>query len=253
MKKLMVFGALALCAAVGYSDIESSNIVGYQEKGVRRLLSQQVCTFETVGGGGMDIQKLVPVDENGDYIGDGDITIQFTSDRGALENAYAYYGDDEYDDDCPAGWYNEFTDERVDFTFDPGQGFQVNAGSACTFVYAGEVVTAQTFVPCRRLLSPQGNVRPTAVDLQTIIPVDAADADGEYVGDGDITIQFCGDRGALESAYAYYGDDEYDDDCPAGWYNEFTDERVTCTLDPGQGFKVNAGTACWLKYPAIGE
>ena len=250
MKKLM-FAAAVAAGLVAFGDgIESANTVGYQAKSVRRLLSQQVCTFDAIGGGGMDIQKLIPVDENGDYIGDGDITIQFTSDRGALLGAYAYYGEDEYDDDCPAGWYNEETDERVVFTFDPGQAFQVNAGSACTFTYAGEVVSTQTFVPCRRLLSPQGNSRPVSVDIQTIIPVDAID-DGEYIGDGDITIQFTSDRGALQSAFAYYGDDEYDDGCLAGWYNEETDERVDYTLEPGQGFKVNAGTACYLKFPAL--
>ena len=248
MKKIM-FG-LAAAAAIAAFGIESANTVGYQQKAVRRLLSQQVCTFDAIGGGGLDIQKLIPVDENGDYVGDGDITIQFTSDRGALLGAYAYYGDDEYDDDCPAGWYNEETDERVTFTFDPGQGFQVNAASACIFTYAGEVVAAQTFVPCRRLLSPQGNIRPVPVDIQTIIPVDAVE-DGEYVGDGDITIQFTGDRGALEGAFAYYGDDEYDDDCPAGWYNEETDERVTYTFEAGQGSKVNAAQACYLNFPAL--
>ena len=87
-------------------------------------------------------------------------------------------------------------------------------------------------------------------DIQSIIPVDAVD-DGEYIGDGDITIQFTGNRGALEGAFAYYGDDEYDDDCPAGWYNEDTDERVTYSFEPGQGFKVNAATACYLKFPAL--
>ena len=77
------------------------------------------------------------------------------------------------------------------------------------------------------------------------------DENGDYIGDGDITIQFTGSRGALEGAYAYYGDDEYDDDCPAGWYNEDTDERVTYSFEPGQGFKVYAATACYLKFPAL--
>ena len=131
MKKLM-FAAAVAAGLVAFGDgIESANTVGYQQKAVRQFLSQQVCTFDAVGGGGLDLQKLIPVDANGDYIGDGDINVQFYNEYGLIQSAFAYYGDDEYDDDCPAGWYNEETDERVTFTFDPGQGFYVSAASAC--------------------------------------------------------------------------------------------------------------------------
>ena len=249
MKKIM-FG-LAAAAAIAAFGIESANTVGYQQKAVRQFLSQAVCTFDAVGGGGLDIQKLIPVDENGDYIGDGEINIQFNNEYGALQGAYSYYGDDEYDDDCPAGWYNEDTDERVVFTFDPAQGFDVFAGTACVFQYAGEVVTAQSYVPCRQFLSAQGNIRPVTIDIQTIIPVDGDDDTAEYIGDGEINVQFNNEYGALQGAFAYYGDDEYDDDCPAGWYNEDTDERVTYSFEPGEGFTIFAGTACYLKFPAL--
>ena len=252
MKKVMFAAAMAAGLVAFGEGIESANTVGYQQKAVRQFLSQAVCTFDAVGGGGLDIQKLIPVDENGDYIGDGDITIQFNNQYGILDGgAFSYYGEDEYDDDCPAGWYNEDTDERVTFTFDPAQGFDVFAGTACVFQYAGEVVTAQSFVPCRQFLSPQGNIRPVSVDVQTIIPVDGDDDTATYIGDGDITIQFNNQYGVLDHAYSYYGDDEYDDDCPAGWYNEDTDERVTYSFAPGEGFTVFAGTACYLKFPAL--
>ena len=129
MKKVM-FG-LAAAAAIAAFGIESANTVGYQLKAVLQFLSQAVCTFDAVGGGGLDIQKLIPVDENGDYVGDGDINIQFYNEYGLIQSAFAYYGDDEYDDDCPAGWYNEETDERVTYTFEAGEGFTIFAGTAC--------------------------------------------------------------------------------------------------------------------------
>ncbi len=251
MKKLMFAAAVAAGLAAFGDGIESANTVGYQQKAVRQFLSQQVCTFDAVGGGGLDLQKLIPVDANGDYIGDGDINVQFYNEYGLIQSAFAYYGDDEYDDDCPAGWYNEETDERVTFTFDPGQGFYVSAASACIFQYAGEVVTAQSYVPCRQFLSAQGNIRPMAVDIQTIIPVDGDDETAEYVGDGAINIQFCNEYGIAEQAFSYYGDDEYDDDCPAGWYNEETDERVTYSFAAGEGFLISASSACYLKFPAL--
>ena len=48
--------------------MESANVVGYQNKAVRQYLSPQVCTFDQIGvtGGALDIQKLVPVDGEGE-------------------------------------------------------------------------------------------------------------------------------------------------------------------------------------------
>ena len=107
-------------------------MVGYQTKAVGKNLSQQVCTFDQIGveGGALDIQKLVPVDGEGDYIGDGKVHIQFISALGVTLTTYGYYGDDEYDDDCPAGWYNEKTDELAEYTFGAGEGFMLSAGTA---------------------------------------------------------------------------------------------------------------------------
>ena len=238
------------CATVGLADgIESSNIVGYQNKEVRKNISQQVCTFDAVGGGGLELAKLIPDDGEGNYVGDGEINVQFKSALGILEYAYAYYGENEYDEDCPAGWYNEKTDELItDHVFNPGEGFQVNAGTPCVFLYSGEVNMAETDIPFRKNISMQGNIRPTPVDIQTLIPVDE---DGEYIGDGEVNIQFASALGILEVAYAYYGKDEYDDDMPAGWYNEKTDELAEYTFVAGEGFKVNAGTVGYLRFPAL--
>ena len=251
MKKLMIAASAALCATVGLC-IESANVVGYQNKAVRQFLSQQVCTFDAVGGGGLELAKLIPIDGEGEYIGDGEINIQFKSPLGALQTSYAYYGKDEYDDDTPAGWYDEMEDELIsDFTFNPGEGFQVNAGTACNFLYSGEVNMAETDVPFRQYLSMQGNIRPTAVDIQDIIPVDSNDENAEYIGDGDINIQFSSPLGVLQFSYAYYGKDEYDDDTPAGWYDEMEDELADYTFGAGEGFKINAAQAGYLRFPEM--
>lgn len=235
-------------ATVGLS-IESATVVGYQNKDVRKNLSQQVCTFDAVGGGGLELVKLLPVDGNGDYVGGGEINIQFKNALGVLDYSYAYYGKDEYDDDCPAGWYNEMTDELImDHVFAPCEGFLVSAGRTCNFVYSGEVNMAETDVPFRKNLSMQGNIRPTTTDIQDIIPVDG---EGEYIGNGGINIQFASPLGLLEVAYAYYGKNEYDDDMPAGWYNEMTDELADYTFAAGEGFKVAAGKTGFLRFPEL--
>ena len=107
-------------------------MVGYQNKAVRQFLSQQVCTFDQIGvtGGALDIQQLIPVDGEGDYVGNGAVTIQFISPLGAAQSFYSYYGKDEYDDDTPAGWYDEDEDELAVYTFAAGEGFKLYAGQA---------------------------------------------------------------------------------------------------------------------------
>ena len=112
--------------------MESANTVGYLNKSVRKNLSQQVCTFDQIGvaGGTLDIQKLIPVDGDGDYVGDGAVHIQFISALGVLQSAYGYYGDDEYDDGMTAGWVDEDNDELADLTLSAGQGFMVYASQA---------------------------------------------------------------------------------------------------------------------------
>ena len=120
------------CATVGLC-VESANVVGYQNKSVRQDLSQQVCTFDQIGvaGGALDIQKLIPVDGNGDYVGEGDINIQFKSSLGVLQAAYAYYGPKELNKkQTVAGWYDDETEEMAEYTFAPGEGFKIYAGTA---------------------------------------------------------------------------------------------------------------------------
>ena len=251
MKKLMITAAAALCATVGFGEgIESANIVGYQTKGVRQFLSQQVCTFDQIGveGGALDLQKLIPVDADGDYVGEGAVNIQFYSNLGAGLAAYSYYGKDEYDDDTPAGWYDEGEDELAVYSFKAGEGFDVYTTAVCSFQYSGEVNLAETDVPFRQFLSAQGNIRPLAVDIQDIIPVDS---EGDYIGEGAVNIQFYSNLGAGLAAYSYYGQDEYDDDTPAGWYDEGEDELADYTFTAGEGFKIYATQAGFLRFPEL--
>ena len=67
--------------------------MGYLNKDVRKNLSQQVCTFDQIGvtDGALDIQKLIPVDADGAYVGGGEVNIQFINQYGKLTDGYAYY------------------------------------------------------------------------------------------------------------------------------------------------------------------
>jgi len=167
-----------------------------------------------------------------------------------MTTSYAYYGPGEYDKKHPeAGWYDEDEDELAEYTFASGEGFQVNAATACNFQYSGQVNMSEVDVPFRKNLSFQANVRPCTTDIQSIIPVDE---EGEYIGDGDINIQFFSNLGKMITSYAYYGPGEYDKKHPeAGWYDEDEDELVEYTFAGGEGFKLNAAQAGYLRFPEL--
>ena len=118
-------------ATVGLS-IESANVVGYQNKDVRRGLSQQACTFDQIGvaEGTLDVQNLIPVDGEGAPVGDGDVTIQFINNTGKIINQYTYYLAKELGPmQTTPGWYDE-DEEEADVTFLAGEGFKLSAASA---------------------------------------------------------------------------------------------------------------------------
>ena len=124
-----------------------------------------------------------------------------------------------------------------------------SAGTPCKFVYSGEVNMAETDVPFRKNLSPQGNIRPATVDIQDIIPVDG---EGDYIGEGEISIQFYSGLGVLQGAYSYYGPGEYGKKFPnAGWYDEDNDELAEYDFAPGEGFLLMAGSAGYLRFPEL--
>ena len=234
-------------ATVGFS-IESSNVVGYQNKDVRKGLSQQVCTFDQIGvtGGALDIQRLIPVDSNGDAVIGGEVFIQFYNYVGKYERQFYYAGADEVDDGSIEGWYDD-NDEYVTYSLDANEAFQVSAAQAVSFVYSGEVNMAETDVPFRKGLSFQGNIRPVTVDIQSVIPVND---EGESIIGGEVYIQFYTFVGKFERQFYYAGKDEVDDGSIEGWYND-DDEYAEFSFASAQGFKVSAAQAGYLRFPEL--
>ncbi len=104
MKKLMTIAAAALCGvAFAEGEIASANIVGYQNKDVARLLSNQIPTFEKIGSEGTKLSEFTPFDENGDPLAD-EITVQFYSDRGKMLESYTWTLGENIDTGYEDGW-----------------------------------------------------------------------------------------------------------------------------------------------------
>lgn len=68
----------------------------------------------------MRCQDILPV---GATVDDGTVNIQTLDAYGRTTAMYTYWGHDMFDDDCPAGWYDD--DGRVDITFPAGTGLWV--------------------------------------------------------------------------------------------------------------------------------
>ena len=239
-----------LWATVGMADVESANIVGYQNANVRQNLSVQLPTFEGVGSEGMDIQKIIPVPAEGEVLESGDYTIQIFNDVGRVTTQYAYVLGEDIDDGYADGWYEEDWETFVEKTLAPGEAFKVSAAKAGgTFQYAGEVHGEAISVPVRQNLSAQGNVRPTAVNIQSIVP---AVAEGDDLESGDFTMQLISDTGRVTTQYAYVLGEDIDDGYADGWYEEDWETIVEKTFAPGEGFLMSAakdGGA--LTFPAL--
>ena len=205
-------------------------------------------TFEKVGAEGSDITEFAPVDAEGEKLS-GEITVQFYSDRGLLQEDYTWWLGEDVDDGMPDGWYNEDMDEAKNRPLALGEGFKVSTTyTGAKLVYAGQVDTDVIAIPIPRLLSSTGNLRPCAIKMSDLTPVNE---DDEALS-GEITIQFYSDRGLLLEDYTWWLGEDVDDGMPDGWYNEDMDEVKDKDLAAGQGFCISTTyTGAYLKFAAL--
>ena len=226
------------------------NPVGYQNKDVSRLLSNQIVTFEKVGGEGSDITEFYPVDENGDKLA-GEVTAQFYSDKGKLLEEYCWYTGESLDVGYVDGWYDENFDEAKSRSLDFGEGFKISTSyTGSKLVYSGQVTLDVVAVPIPRLLSCKGNIRPCAVEMRDLTIVDENDDPVP----GEVTIQFYSDKGKLLEEFCWYTGESLDVGYVDGWYDENFDEPKNKNLEAGAGFCLSTSyTGAFLKFPAIGS
>ena len=126
MKKLIALAAVAACGAA-IAAVESPNIVGYQTDGAAVNLSAHVLPFAPIGDTGIDLQSIVPTVASG-TLKSGDFVIQYYNQYGVLDHAYYYLLAPDTDEEETDGWWDD--QDGVTYstkTFEPGEGFWVNA------------------------------------------------------------------------------------------------------------------------------
>lgn len=214
--------------------------MGYQAQELCNGFTMSGPTFVSINDSGINIQNIVV---NGSNIDEGSVSIQTLTSTGRTKDLYIYYGKDIFDDNCPAGWYDD--DGLVDVSFGPGQGLWIGApDSETTLTFSGAVDINDTVIPLQNGFTATANVTPVALSIQDIV------VNGSNIDEGSVSIQTLTSTGRTDKLYIYYGDDIFDDNCPAGWYDD--DGLVDATFEPGQGLWVGASDSeTTIRLPAV--
>ena len=237
-----VLGAqAALCAAVGFADIESANVVGYYTYDLEAGYNFVTPVFENVGGGAMSIQDVKVLG----------------SDGWATEAIFGLDADglltgEDFTWQCPdASGLDYFAwidaeGAEADYTFAPGAGFYLYADSDELKLQTCGQVTVGAFT--RTLVAGYnftGNFSPVDLDLQDLKiegsdgwateAIFGLDADGLLTGE-DFTWQ-CPDASGLDHF---------------AWINADGEEATGVTVKAGQALYLYADSDdLVLKLPAV--
>ena len=217
-------------------------VVGYAKNDLTNGYSLIVAPFCEVGQdtdeAATSINKFIPVDSNGQTLGNATFQLQTKNAQGGLGKDYVYLldGDDSNEGD---GWFSgEDWCTPADKTFKIGESFLFNSGvQGGTLTFDGQVVSRPLGLKLINGYQLLGNPRPTALPLANIIPVDA---DGNTVGNAAFQLQTKNAQGGLGKDYVYLldGDDSNEGD---GWFSgEDWCTPADLILQPCDGFLFNS-------------
>ena len=240
MKKMIGFGAVALCAAVACADVTSANTVGYMNTNLRANYTATGASFCSIGAEGFKLSELkmtgLPKTVN------GTIVIQLLDDLGSTKEIYKYYkgGRGSY---ATEGWYNATTlidgsDADHEILLPKGQGLWFKGVADLSFTSSGEVIAGDFTTELRANYTLLSNPFPAAIKLSKIklegLPKTV---------NGTIVIQLLDDLGSTKEIYKYYkgGRGSY---ATEGWYNATT---LIDGSDADHEIEIPAGVAMWFK------
>ena len=247
MKKLMIAASAALCATVGFGELASANVVGYQDKGVRVGYTMTGPSFVSVGAteAKIDLTEIKVAGYEGENM--EVVVIQTLDYLGNAVDTYSWMDDDGAGDFDP-GWYNGDYE-----AIEPGTVF-IDAGTALwtagddglSLTYAGQVWTARSSIPLRVGYTAVANPSAGAVDLTDVV-VEGYEGENMEV----VVIQTLDYLGNAIDSYSWMDDDGAGDFDP-GWYNGDYEaiEEGTVFIQPGEGLWVAGDAGLTLEFPA---
>ncbi len=224
--------------------------MGYQTKDIAKGFSAEAATFVNVGTEAMSIKDIVPKNADGETVGGGAFQLQTKAPSGGLDEQFLYLFEDDVGEGLGDGWYNGDGETLATKTFAPGEGFVFNSSvDGATLTFTGEVLAKAVDVTIVQGFSALGNLRPTQVSIQSIIPVNA---EGNTVGGGVFQLQTKAPSGGLDEQFLYLFEDDVGEDLGDGWYNGDGETLATKVFEPGDGFVFNSSIAGGkLKFAAL--
>ncbi len=238
-----MFGFAAALAMVACAEVESSNIVGYQQYEPVVGMNLFSPMFTGTDGKALNIQNIVLKNAQGW----GTDCIQFISSGGKLGEKYIWVNADMAP--SGAGWYlTDFRTKVTELDYSIGDGFYIGIALPETYIEtSGGVRLEALSKPLSVGMNVVGNSTPNAINIQDIKMKDAQ-------GWGTDCIQVITSGGKLGSKYIWVNADIAPNG--AGWYlPDFTTKVTDVTFAPGEGLYVGValeGTSLELP-PAINE
>ena len=240
-------------ATVGFG-LESANVVGYSETGLRSGNKGVGACFAPVAGGtSVDLQdiKVVGYEEASEE----EVSAMILDAYGRSNVAQTYYWIDVADgDDVLYGWYDSEGEFVEGVTLQMGEVFYYNAPSTDYSIQsAGQVpTTTDISVVLREGNKHVVNPRPVAIDIND----EAAGvwiSGYEEASEEEVSAMVLDEFGRSNVAQTYYWIDVADgDDVLYGWYDSEGELVEGVMLAPGEGLYFNAPSADYfVNFPKV--
>ena len=253
MNTKTMFAISALCAAVAFGDVVSSDVVGYAATATGSTGCKAIGVSFAAVSGTMDLQDVKVTGYEGAF--EGDVYMQTLDAYGRTLDTYTWVDvpKDEEDPDSVAfyGWYDG--DDLIDgVQVTPGKGFWVASDSSEYGIQsAGKVIktgasTTLGSSGCTMVANPL----PVSIDLQDISVGGYEDA-----FEGDVYMQTLDAYGRTLDTYTWVDvpKDEEDPDSVAfyGWYDG-DDLIEDVTIAPGAGLWTASDSSAYsIVFPTL--
>ena len=228
-------GLFLYIATVGLS-LESANVVGYSEVGLRfgaKGVGSCFVSVDTTKPINLQDLKATGYDVEEGYADEG-ISLQTLDEAGRTTASYYWYDSAE---DEMYGWYDDEGEYVEGVTFATGEGLYARAPDATfSLQSAGQVPTSGITVSLRFGAKIVVNPTPVGIDLQSIT-ITGYDPEEGYADEG-VSVQTLDEAGRTIASYYWY---DSDDDGMYGWYDD-EGELV-------EGFEVAAGESLYARAP----
>ena len=250
MKKLMIVASAAFCATVGFG-LESANVVGFQEVGLRFGSKGAGACFVNIDGQPMNLQdlKVTGYDKTAGYE-DAGVTVQSLDAYGRAIETYTWY--DVPGDFC--GWLDSTDNFVEDVTVAPGEGLYARApNTEFGLQSAGQVASSDIAVTLRFGSKLVVNPMPCVINLnddnadENYVRVTGYNAEAGYE-DAGVTIQTLDAYGRATETYTWY-------DVPGdffGWLDSTDNYVEGVSVAPGESVYARApDTSFSLVFPGV--